>query len=128
MTDHWTGDDLLAELDQRLTDDPDFAAELEFVLAGHRLYLDHEPERAKRMWVMRNAHLSPGEKNWLFIRGGDEFGNRTVAVRASPKRYVVLATTVPLRRVLLDMEDEMALDELLNQPRGSWKKLLGQKP
>lgn len=97
---------LLKALDKRLSREPDFAEELEFLLAGHRIYIDHTPERGKRFWVMDGGHLKPGEKNWLLIRGGDEYGNSTVALRISPKRYAVLSTNWTLRHTLMEEAPE----------------------
>lgn len=95
-----TDEELLRELDNRL---PDIADELELLLASHHIYLDHEPERGKRVWVSKDAYLPVGEKNWLLIlRGGDEYGNRTVGLRISPKRYVYLNLNWPLKHELLD--------------------------
>lgn len=64
-----------------------------------------EPATARRMWISPHAHLRFPEKNWLFLWGSDEFGNRVVGLRISPKRYLELAVTFPLRRELLDTED-----------------------
>lgn len=69
-----------------------------------------EREGPARIWISHGGHLRPGEKNWLFIRGGDEYNNGTLGVRISPTRYLMVCTTIPLRRTLL-MDDEIDDDD-----------------
>jgi hypothetical protein len=58
---------------------------------------------AARIWWWPSGRLTPG-RPYVF-RGGDEFGNRTIACRV-PFGMVILATTVPLRRELLPLDVE----------------------
>jgi hypothetical protein len=94
-----TDDELLAELDRRLATDA-FKDDLELTLASRRLYLDHAPERAKRVWFMNGGHLRFPEKHWLCGVAGDEYGNRTAFLRVSPSRYLVVNLAFPLSHTL----------------------------
>lgn len=62
-----------------------------------------EHDGPSRLWVLeRGQWLGPssrtGRPNPLVFRGGDEYGNRTVALRLPFGAALVLSTTVPLRR------------------------------
>jgi hypothetical protein len=60
-------------------------------------------DAAARIWWWPSGRLTPG-RPYVF-RGGDEFGNRTIACRV-PFGMVIVATTVPLRRELLPLDVE----------------------
>lgn len=55
---------------------------------------------ARRAWWWPARELTPWQR-WPVIRGGDEYGNRTVGIRL-PGGMLIVALNVPLRRELLD--------------------------
>lgn len=60
-------------------------------------------EKAKRAWWWPASQLS---YPWRpFLRGGDEFGNRTIGIRL-PGGMLIVALNIPLRRDLLDLTAE----------------------
>ena len=58
---------------------------------------------ARRCWWWPASELT---NRWRpFLRGGDEFGNRTVGIRL-PGGMLIVALNIPLRTALLDPEDD----------------------
>ena len=55
---------------------------------------------SRRVWWWPASHLT---RRWwpLVFRGGDEYGNATIALRV-PGGMIILALNLPLRRTLLE--------------------------
>lgn len=61
-------------------------------------YEDAEDDGPRRVWMYRSGWTGP-----LLYRGGDEWGNRTLAFRLPGERALVVALNIPLRRHFLPM-------------------------
>lgn len=67
------------------------------------------PDGPRRIWLLNNAHALPPKNGWLVFRGTDEYGNPTIALRVTPRRYLVVSTARRLRTELWE-PDETAGD------------------
>lgn len=54
---------------------------------------------SRRVWLIRNDQLSLPDTPW-FMRGGDEYGNDTVAVRVPLLGQLIVNTTFPKRSLV----------------------------
>ena len=88
-------------------------------------WLEHRlgPDTARRVWWWPARTLTHRWRCWL-LRGGDEFGNKTVGVRV-PGGMVLVATTIPLRTDRLPDEVDVPpgsgpIDRLLDPVVAWW--------
>jgi hypothetical protein len=64
-----------------------------------------DADYARRVWWWPARELTPWERwNPCFL-GGDEYGNRTLAVRL-PGGLLIIALNIPLRTKMLDLTSE----------------------